>query len=424
MADITRAFENLNRSLRHISDTNRLERQSERQHEENKAKLHAELTDPRRLLKVQQAQKEMEDVGVSSQLNFGKGLFSDKWTSKRREGLGEIVSEYGAEVKGNRVVQKGTDIDFTGPRYQMRKVNEAINSYMAMSNVPSKREAFGIAQKQHQLDNIKNVPGGDLHPSIKKRRNTLQDEVDTYNTKMSDPNEQMRALNTDKAYYEEALQQAMLKTNNSMIITKLNKVLDRNVDDRSMLLKSAGLKNKKSHTYHRREQSGAVVHIKVPDSGVEANNVIHYRGKNWTLGAYTRPLKDTSGGGGLSRAMLAKKKLTQAVDKHTDILTFKLALEGKITKTNFLKNWAANQHGTPKEGELKFAEIFKTKDPEVREVIMSKLLHFENTHKTTKDFWYGRDSEYADYKKRTSAYLNKKLKNNKTMLSPKDLLDS
>ena len=378
MADITRAFENLNRSLRHISDSNMAQKQNEMQHEENKAKLQAELNDPRRKLAQAQAQDQLSIVGLTSPINFGQGTLNDAVNTKLKDGLNAVLKEHGAEYNNGKIVNINTDVEFTGPKHLMTPIDAAVQKYMSLSQLPSNIAGIKQADRELQISNIKDDTGGMANVFQQRQLDKLNKSSDAYKLKMSDPNEQMRQLDTDKMYLEKTLNDVLLRTNNKMLVSAINGRLDRNQKDRALLADDGGVKNVRTYTYHHKEKDGSYTHIKhaVP-FGKDVPGIVRRDGKIFRAG--TRPQSGKGSGGLTHSQMLTNLRYQkQTVKEYTDLSIAIAASEIDETQEESRNRMVAQ--GMDKDKADKLSVWFLTNSATATEKLTAQQTNLDDLH--------------------------------------------
>jgi len=293
MADITRAFENLNRSLRYISDSRRLRDQATQQHQEKMLRLETEINDPRRKLLQDQAQEQLRPVKVSSPIPMSTSNASSRYNQETTAMANKIWGEHGLSIDPDnpqRVIDIETRQDGMKPKHIMSGLQQDIDTLMTVRKL-------GYTQKQHlselnqQISNLDKKVGGKAKDKFSQHNyGKLIDERNILEKDLVNPTKQRQNLNSRMQLLNKAMGKAVLSKNNSL--TKLIDGMLNRTQKTIQNLGSAGTKGMSLYKYTSRDGKHNVITGYTP-KGQEPQAIKVVHGIPHFLG--TTPIPKTGG---------------------------------------------------------------------------------------------------------------------------------
>ena len=394
---IAQSFENLNRSLRNISDQQRLKQQSEERHEEKMLQLQDQINDPRRKLLRSQARAQLEDVQLMTPYDLSKGstidmtLYESKYKGLVQKGIPDdaILNDDGV------IVKRGTDggatnIPYTMPRYLHQVAQNRLYAIKTTGDMETPQfNRKGMAAIKALADYKNSIKTTTPILAQKDNIRKLQIEVDEYNEIKNDPTKMVTMLRSDNEKYNAAIIMNSQRPNpDPKLHTMLSSLRDSNDSRVNALAKSATLKNIKMADFHRGVGKD-LIHIKVPyrlgrDPGgkTEVGGEIYKRGRK-TMG---------QDGAGAGKRALKQSRRTQAVRRHTrlqnDINIAKAGLGREDTINALLNEGSAKDE---KDAELMYKMLYKATDKFIANK-EQQIYNFGLEYKDDTWFWRGRDA--------------------------------
>jgi len=388
---IAQSFEGLNRSLRNISDQQRMKQQGQMQHEEKMLQIQDMINDPRRKLLRAQAQVQLEPTQLMNPYDVGKGSAIDRslYESKYRGRIQGLLPDDADLNDDGVIVTRGTDTPYTMPRFQQQDMQNKLYASQATADLK-------VAQFNREgMSVIKQLK--DYRKSIKTKTPTLyqkntigklQIQVDEYNDIKNDPDKMASKYMSDSESLNSAIVMNAQRANpDSKLHIMLSSIRDANDSRITALAKTTTLKNIKVAYFHRYVGKD-LIHIKVPypygkDPGgsVERGGETYFRGRKTII-------KDPAAGTGKEALRLSRR--TQAVKRHTRLQNDIAIAQAGLGREDTIK--ALVSEGSAKDesdAEMMYTMLYKATDKFIANK-EQQIYNFGLTYKDKPWFWQGR----------------------------------
>ena len=389
---IAQSFENLNRSLRSISDQQRIKQQSEQQHEEKMLQIQDQINDPRRLLLREQAQAQLQQTAVVNPYDVSQGSTIDRslYESKYRGRIQQLLPS-DAELNNNGVIVfRGTDTAYTKPKWQQQELQNKLHASQATADLKvAQFNRDGMSAIKALKDYKKGIDTKTPALFQKEKIRELQLAVDDYNDIRNDPDAMAgKYMSDNESLNSGIIMNAQRPNPDPKLHTMLSSIRDANNSRINAIAKGAALKNIKSADFHRGVGKD-MIHIKVPyrlgrDPGgsVEVGGEIYKRGRKTII-------KDPAAGTGKEALRLSRR--TQAVSRHTklqnDINIAQAGLGREDTIQALLTEGSAKN---TEDAEMMYKMLYKATDKFIANKEM-QIYNFGLTYKDKPWFWQGRE---------------------------------
>jgi len=416
MADISRAFENLNRSLRYISDSRRLKQQATQQHQEKMLRLETEINDPRRKLLQDQAREQLRPVKASSPIPMSTSNASSRYNQETTTGLNKIFSEHNLSVDPDnpqRVIDLTTGQAGMKPKHIMEGLQQDVDTYMTVRKL-------GYTQKQHlselnqQISDLDKKVGSKAKDKFSQHNyGELVDERNTLEKDLVDPTKQRQNLNSRMQLLRKAMDKAVLSKNGG-----LSKLIDGMLDRTQKNLLSLGdkgiTKGQRAHKYTTRDGMRSVTEYHVPGT---APGLVQY-GPD-TLYPGTRRLP-TKGSGSDKSPLIEKARRLVFTKKYSNLELRFAGIDLDEEKRN--KLMARVGKGMTQEARDTLMDFWVTANKESMKIIQNEMDAMDSeleSYKWWRDFRKtDKDNLHTESYKETNKLLRKTGSDNLELKSP------
>ena len=405
MADITRAFANLNRSLRHISDSRRLKEQAEMQHQEKMAQLDEKINDPQRQLKQQQDAEEMKLTSVGNYMPTSNSttdrIFNENVLTP---GINKIVNQYGMDYKDGQYYNTGTNDVAKRQQWKMRKINSSIQKYVTLSNLPTNRDAMRLSNLEERITaSSKSSESGDIHAIKEQGIKELKRQRDDLQTKLNDPEYQLRQLKSDRVQLKDTYKSAITETDNPELVKNIQNMLNINGNDIQELSGSGKVARQVSHVYHKKTKDGWITRKFYDTAG---QPVPKKRGE-WLIGSKPemKGSKSETAAATEAKKLSNISKITIAKAKEQNMRSDYKVVIGDMASAEYLADFVKNRRGTHTEGQIEFDRLQGGANKEKLSADYKEfILSHQRAYYNVKGYWLGRIKEKKAFEKRWAAY--------------------